>query len=115
MSRQSVSIVLPAKNEAENLRILLPRLQAMAAGMGRDSEIIVVDDGSTDGTREACGGHGVRVVSHPYSAGNGAAIKSGARAAGGATRSRFASVASVSGRRRCCGVDAIPAVVMSPP
>ena len=83
MSRESVSIVLPAKNEAENLRILLPRLKAMAAGIGRDSEIIVVDDGSTDGTREVCGAHGVRVVLHPYSAGNGAAIKSGARAARG--------------------------------
>ncbi len=83
MSGQSVSIVLPAKNEAESLRSLLPRLKAMAAGLGRDSEIIVVDDGSTDGTCEICAAHGARVVPHPYSSGNGAAIKSGARAARG--------------------------------
>ena len=83
MSGQSVSIVLPAKNEAESLRSLLPRLKAMVAGLGRDSEIIVVDDGSTDGSCEICAAHGARVVTHPYSSGNGAAIKSGARAARG--------------------------------
>ncbi|MFN2339522.1 MAG: glycosyltransferase family 2 protein [Gammaproteobacteria bacterium] len=74
-----ISIVLPAKNEAENLEGLLPRL-LQAYG---DQEIIVVNDGSTDATLEVCQRHGVRVVSHPYSMGNGAAIKSGARAASG--------------------------------
>lgn len=74
-----ISIVLPAKNEAENLEGLLPRL-LQAYG---DQEIIVVNDGSTDTTAEVCQRHGVRVVSHPYSMGNGAAIKSGARAATG--------------------------------
>lgn len=83
MSRPSVTIILPAKNEADSLRLLLPRLKAVAAAMGRESEIIIVDDGSTDGTRELCLAQGVRVVSHPYSSGNGAAIKSGARAAKG--------------------------------
>lgn len=79
----SVSIILPAKNEAENLQSLLPRLKAMAAGLKRVVEIIVVDDGSTDETRAVCAAHGVRVIWHPYSSGNGAAIKSGARAARG--------------------------------
>jgi glycosyltransferase involved in cell wall biosynthesis len=79
----SVSIILPAKNEAENLQSLLPRLKAMAAGLKRVVEIIVVDDGSTDETRAVCAAHGVRTIWHPYSSGNGAAIKSGARAARG--------------------------------
>lgn len=74
-----VSIVIPAKNEAVNLEKFLPRLKAAAA----DAECIVVDDGSTDATVSVCEHHGVRVVSHPYSKGNGAAIKTGARAATG--------------------------------
>jgi glycosyltransferase involved in cell wall biosynthesis len=74
-----ISIVIPAKNEAENLRGFLPRLRASMP----DAETIVVNDGSTDDTVSLCEQHGVRVVSHPYSKGNGAAIKIGARAATG--------------------------------
>ncbi|MEO8671046.1 MAG: glycosyltransferase family 2 protein [Tahibacter sp.] len=76
-----VSIVLPAKNEAPALRDLLPKLTAARP----DDEIIVVDDGSTDDTRAICLAAGVTVVSSPYSMGNGAAIKRGARAARGDT------------------------------
>lgn len=79
MTNPSISIVLPAKNEAESLKTLIPRLLQEAP----DAEIIVVDDGSTDNTVSICEQHGVRVVSHPYSLGNGAAIKSGARRAKG--------------------------------
>ncbi len=43
----------------------------------------MVDDGSTDDTRILCERAGARVVSHPYRKGNGAAVKSGARAASG--------------------------------
>ena len=83
MSGPSVSVILPAKNEAENLDALLPRLKSMAAGLDREVEIIVVNDGSTDETREVCAAHGVRMLTHPYSSGNGAAVKTGARAARG--------------------------------
>jgi glycosyltransferase involved in cell wall biosynthesis len=79
----SLSVILPAKNEAQNLQALLPRVQTMLSRINRDAEIIVVDDGSTDGTHEVCEAHGVRVISHPYSSGNGAAVKTGARAARG--------------------------------
>ena len=46
-------------------------------------EVIVVNDGSTDNSVEVCEDAGVRVITHPYSKGNGAAIKTGARAATG--------------------------------
>ena len=47
------------------------------------AEIIVVNDGSTDKTEQVCKEAGVIVVTHPYPKGNGAAVKSGARAAKG--------------------------------
>lgn len=72
---QSISIILPAKNEAENLRTLLPELRRLHP----DAEVIVVDDGSIDETAEICTERGVRCVAHPYSMGNGAAVKTGAR------------------------------------
>lgn len=75
----SMTIVLPAKNEAAGLSQLLPRLRAAWP----DTEILVIDDGSTDATPTVCAEHKVKVHKHPYSMGNGAAIKSGARIAQG--------------------------------
>ncbi|SDN80337.1 glycosyltransferase family 2 protein [Polaromonas sp. JS666] len=72
-----LSIVLPARNEATGLRDLLPRILAAAP----EAEVLVVDDGSTDDTPAVCAGHRVKHLRHPYAKGNGAAIKTGARAA----------------------------------
>lgn len=74
-----LSIILPAKNEAPALAALLPRLREVHP----NAEVIVVDDGSTDDTRGICRTNGVGCLSSPYSMGNGAAIKRGARTATG--------------------------------
>jgi len=74
-----LSVILPCKNEAANLQHLLPKLIAVVP----DAQIIVVNDGSTDDSEAVCRQHGVEVISHPFSMGNGAAIKSGARHAQG--------------------------------
>jgi glycosyltransferase involved in cell wall biosynthesis len=76
---QTLSIIIPAKNEQQGLAALLPKLRALYP----TSEIIVVDDGSTDDTVDVCKANQVKVVSHAYSMGNGAAVKTGARAASG--------------------------------
>jgi glycosyltransferase involved in cell wall biosynthesis len=76
----SLSIIIPAKNEASSLALLLPRIRALFS----DAELIVVDDGSTDDPGQICRAHQAQCIAHPYSMGNGAAIKTGARAACGA-------------------------------
>lgn len=74
-----ISVVLPAKNEAEGLRRTLPGLKTQMP----DAEIIVVNDGSTDNTAAVAAEYGAMVLNSPYSMGNGAAIKRGARSASG--------------------------------
>jgi len=75
----NLSLILPAKNESAALGPLLTRLRERFP----EAELIVVDDGSTDDTAAIAQAAGARVVRHPVSLGNGAAVKSGARAATG--------------------------------
>lgn len=75
----SLSIVIPAKNESGAIASVV----ATALETFPDAEIIVVNDGSDDDTAAVASAAGAKVISHPESLGNGAAIKSGARTATG--------------------------------
>lgn len=75
----SLSIIIPAKNEAA----VIGDVVSSVRGIFADAEILVVDDGSTDQTAAFAERAGATVVNHPVSLGNGAAIKAGARAASG--------------------------------
>lgn len=70
-----VTIVIPAKNEAETLPALLSAIQSKLP----EFKVLVVDDGSTDDTAAICKKHGAKVISLPYSLGNGGAVKAGVR------------------------------------
>jgi len=74
-----ISIIIPARNEAASIG----RVVCAAREACPDAELIVVDDGSDDDTAGIARQEGATVVSHPVSLGNGAAVKAGARAAGG--------------------------------
>lgn len=79
INSSTLSIILPCLNEAQSLQTLLPRLTSCYP----NAEIIVVNDGSSDESANIALQAGTQVVSHLYSMGNGAAIKTGARAARG--------------------------------
>ena len=74
-----LSIIIPACNEAAALRKTLPLLLETYPA----AQIIIVNDGSSDDTAKICRDFPVTVIEHPYQKGNGAAIKTGARAATG--------------------------------
>jgi glycosyltransferase involved in cell wall biosynthesis len=78
-----ISVIIPAYNEIKTIEEILKRVQARQVA----SEIIVVDDGSVDGTRDLLhkldGQDGLRVIFHERNQGKGAAVTTGIRAAAG--------------------------------
>jgi len=74
-----VTILLPAYNEEESIGATIREIRQLYP----DYEVLVVDDGSTDNTRDEAVRAGANVMRHPHNIGNGAAIKTGLRYASG--------------------------------
>lgn len=82
--RPVLSVIIPAMNEAENLKSLLPALQQTLAGLTVPTEVIVADGGSTDATSVVAGEFGARVI-RQAEPGYGGALRAGFAAARGDT------------------------------
>jgi glycosyltransferase involved in cell wall biosynthesis len=83
---RKLSVIVPVYNERTTLVEVLRRMRAVELPDGIDREIIVVDDGSTDGTREVLrqlGDSTVRVLLHEGNRGKGAAVRTGIGVASG--------------------------------
>lgn len=70
-----VLVCIPAYNEAEALPQVLAEIPPQVAGL--DTHVLLIDDGSTDGTPALARAHGIRVVQHPVNSGQGAALQTG--------------------------------------
>ena len=79
MNAEKVSVIIPVFNEGKSVGDLVTKIKSRYP----DFDIVVIDDGSTDDTADEAQKAGARVYSHAYNIGNGAAVKSGIRAAKG--------------------------------
>jgi hypothetical protein len=75
--RGRVAILIPAYNEAENIGVVLDQMPAEVCGVA--TAILVVDDGSRDGTGDVAAEHGAMVARHVTNRGGGAALRTGYR------------------------------------
>ncbi len=77
-----VTVVMPCLNEAETLAACIDAARAGLDALDHDGEILIADNGSTDGSQEIARAHGARVIDVPVR-GYGAALQAGVRAARG--------------------------------
>jgi hypothetical protein len=75
--RGKIAILIPAYNEAENVGVVLDQIPAEVCGVR--TEVLVVDDGSRDGTGDVAAEHGALVARHVTNRGGGAALRTGYR------------------------------------
>jgi len=75
--RNRIAIVIPAYNEADNLGYVLDQIPNEVCGL--PTAVLVVDDGSRDGTEEVAAAHGAVVARHVVNRGGGAALRTGYR------------------------------------
>jgi glycosyl transferase family 2 len=75
--RGKIAVLVPAYNEAENIGHVLDRIPEQVCG--RETAVLVVDDGSRDGTLDAAAEHGAAVARHVINRGGGAALRTGYR------------------------------------
>ncbi|MFQ5454851.1 MAG: glycosyltransferase family 2 protein [Nitrospirota bacterium] len=75
-----ISVIIPVYNEEMNISTVVKGVKRI---IGEDDEILVINDGSTDKTKEIADAAGAKVISHHDNIGNGAAVKTGIRSAKG--------------------------------
>jgi len=75
--RGKIAILIPAYNEAENIGVVLAQIPATVCGL--ETEVLVVDDGSRDGTGDVAAQNGAAVARHVTNRGGGAALRTGYR------------------------------------
>jgi Glycosyl transferase family 2 len=75
--RNRIAVVIPAYNEADNIGYVIDQIPAEVCGL--PTAILVIDDGSRDGTEEVAEAHGATVARHVINRGGGAALRTGYR------------------------------------
>ena len=79
----AISVIVPVYNEAATIEPVVREIRRVLGQADYTFELLVIDDGSSDGTAEVAAAAGASVIKSPYNIGNGAAVKKGIRRARG--------------------------------